>query len=193
MDAPRLNANLSPMTAADLKTVRNALSKFATSTAELESDLTASAAKEALATAENQAAALAIDDGRLTAEAFVDSQIEANRAVSIARLRLDRATADQADRRAQVAAALTEPSLAIQAALEDATPRVQAELVAALKSVLGDDYDQLRGLGESIGYSRGRRLTGAAERIRSATSPQDLAATIAHGINVLSIATHPIQ
>lgn len=169
----------------DLSKIRKSLEAFRAAITELSTDRTEHAAREALAAAQAAAAAAQADDPTAPAEAIIDARLEAQRAVSIAELRLARAENELFSRQTAAAELLAGPSKIMLSALAEAAPEVESNLLGKLRELLGADFEQLKGQLGSVAHNRGRRLIDAGMRIRNCTTAQDLAANLAIAANLL--------
>lgn len=153
------------MKAIELQSIREALEVFKANLADLANDQTQSAAQEALTSAESAASKLKHDDPGKTPEQLIDDRFEADRAVSIAQLRLSRAKSEAISQRSAVSGALNEPADNVVNALRESAPLIKSKFIADVKNILGEDFVRLKGELENIAYHRGERMHSAARNI----------------------------
>jgi hypothetical protein len=147
--------------------------------ADFAADQTLTLAEAALESAKAAAAQAELEDHSLDPEDLVDRRLEARRQVEVAEIRLARAKKAIESRGWDVQAPLHAGGKIAAEALREVADPFGNQLEAALRNLIGDDYNTDSGHYKSLIYRKKERLFGHARSCEQSASVQVLERSIA--------------
>jgi hypothetical protein len=147
--------------------------------ADFAADRTLELAESALNSAKAAAAKAELEDDSIDPEALVDKRMDARRAVEVAEIRLARAKKAIESRGWDVQAPLHAGGKIAAEALREVADPFGNQLEAALRNLIGDDYNTDSGHYKSLIYRKKERLFGHARSCEQSASVQVLERAIA--------------